>query len=64
MSTRRKLLLAIIILIVVAAHVALFAAGGQWRRLGIALILVDVFSAWFVFAAIRETRKLDKHPNP
>jgi len=63
MSTRRKLLLAIIILIVVAAHVALFAAGGQWRRLGIALILVDVFSAWFVFA-IRETRKLDKHPNP
>ncbi len=56
---RRKLLLVCILSIVVAAHVALFTAGGNWRTLGLALVCVDVFSAWFVFFAIRETKKLE-----
>jgi hypothetical protein len=41
-------------------HVALFAAGGSWRTLGKALIVVDVISVWFVVSAVREFRKLDE----
>jgi len=60
MTHRRKVTLILILLIVLAAHVALFAAGGSWRSAGVALLAVDVISGWFVFAAVREMRKLDK----
>lgn len=60
MSPRRKILLSIILLIVLAGHIVLFAAGGSLRRTGLALLAVDIISAWFVFATIREMRKLDK----
>jgi hypothetical protein len=59
-SSRRKIVLAAVLTIVVGAHIALFAAGGTWRRAGFALLAVDVVSAWFVFAAVREVRNLDK----
>jgi len=60
MSTHRKLVLAVILMLVASDHLALFAAGGTWRRAGLALIAVDVISAWFVFAAVHEVRKLNK----
>ncbi len=60
MSYRRKLILTVIVLLIVALHVALFAAGGSWRTLGKVLVAVDIFSGWFVFAAIRESHKLEK----
>ena len=58
-KSRRKLLLIPALLILIGLHVALFAAGGTWRTLGFVLVAVDVFSSWFVFVAIRETRKLE-----
>ena len=61
---RRKLLLLLILFAVVGAHVALFLAGGSWRTLGLALIGVDVFSAWFVIFAIREAIKLENKDAP
>ena len=61
---RRKLLLLLILSVVLGAHVALFLAGGSWRTLGLALVGVDAFSAWFVIGAIRETRKLEKKEAP
>ncbi len=63
MSTRRKVVLVIIIAILLGVHVALFAAGGTWRTLGLALVTVDVVAGWFAFAAVREMRKLDKENN-
>lgn len=60
MSARRKIVLAVVLLIVIAGHLALFIAGGTWRTLGVALVAVDAISAWFVFAALRELRKMDK----
>jgi hypothetical protein len=59
MTLRRKSLLAFILLVVAAFHIGLFAAGGIWRTLGKILVLVDVFSAWLFFTAIKETRKLE-----
>ncbi len=53
----------IILPVAIAGHIGLFAAGGTWRRAGLALVAVDVISAWFVFAAVREIRKLDKESN-
>jgi len=61
--SRRKIVLVVILLVVIAGHVALFVTGGTWRRLGLGLVVVDVISAWFVFAAVREMRKLDKENN-
>jgi hypothetical protein len=59
MTVRRKTLLATTLLLVTALHVALSAGGGTWRTLSKILILVDIISAWFFFAAIKETRKLE-----
>ena len=64
MNRRRKAILFFILAILIGIHGGLFAAGGQWRTAGKILIVVDVLSGWFVFAGIRETRKLehkDKH---
>jgi len=60
MSARKKALLAVIVALLIGVHVALFAAGGTWRTMGLALIGVDVFSAWFVFGAVHEMKKLDE----
>ncbi len=60
LSNGRRILLLIVILVVAGVHVGLFAAGGQWRTLGKILVVVDLFSAWFVFGAVRETRKLEQ----
>ncbi len=60
MAIRRKLLLGSILLAIVALHLGLFAAGGAWRTLRKVLVVVDIFSGWFVFAAVRESRKLEK----
>jgi len=60
MNGRKKALLSIVLVVLVGVHVALFAAGGTWRTMGLALIGIDVFSAWFVFAAVREMKKLDR----
>jgi hypothetical protein len=60
MSIRRKLALAVVLLVIVTLHVGLFAAGDTWRTLGKVLIAVDAISGWFVVAAIRESRKLEK----
>ncbi len=59
-SPRRKLVLLVILLVFVAVHVALFAEGGTWKTLGLVLLALDAFSGWFLFAAIRESRKLDQ----
>ena len=59
MSAKRKAVLAAILAIILGVHIALFAAGGQWRSVGKVLVVVDIVSGWFVFAAIRETRKLE-----
>ncbi|MGC2324812.1 MAG: hypothetical protein WA463_19410 [Terriglobales bacterium] len=60
MAKKRKLLLIVVLVIAMAAHVALFAAGGNWRTLGFVLVAVDVISALFIVGAIREFRKLDE----
>jgi len=60
MNGRKKALLSIVLVVLVGVHVALFAAGGTWRTMGLALIGIGVFSAWFVFAAVREMKKLDR----
>jgi hypothetical protein len=60
MNGRKKALLSIVLVVLVGVHVALFAAGGTWRTMGLALIGIDVFSAWFVFAAVREMKKIDR----
>ena len=60
MTTRKKVLLTVILVVLVGIHVALFAAGGTWRTMGLALIGVDLFSAWFVFGMVREMKKLDR----
>jgi hypothetical protein len=38
----------------------LFTMGGNWRTLGLILVVVDVISALFIVGAIREFRKLDE----
>jgi len=60
MTTRKKVLLAMILIVLVGVHLALFTAGGTWRTMGLALIGVDLFSAWFVFGMVREMKKLDR----
>jgi len=60
MTTRKKVLLTVILVVLLGIHVALFAAGGTWRTMGLALIGVDLFSAWFVFGMVREMKKLDR----
>jgi hypothetical protein len=60
MSGRKKALLAVIVVLLIGIHVALFAAGGTWRTMGLALIGVDLFSAWFVFGVVREMKRLDQ----
>ena len=60
MNRPRKILLTIVLVIVIAAHVALFAAGGQWRTVGLVLIAVDIVGSLFVIGALREFRKLDQ----
>jgi uncharacterized membrane protein len=64
MSSGRKIVLGAIAAILLAAHVALFAAGGSWRTMGKALLIVDVISIWFVIGAMREFRKLDEGKAP
>jgi hypothetical protein len=60
MSGRKKALLAVIVVLLIGVHAGLFAAGGTWRTMGLALVGVDLFSAWFVFGAVREMKKLDQ----
>ncbi|HLH08680.1 MAG TPA: hypothetical protein VKW78_15685 [Terriglobales bacterium] len=48
------------LLLIAAAHAALFTAGGTWRTVGFVLAGIDVFSAWFVIMAVRESRKLER----
>ncbi len=60
MKRKRKALLIIVLAAAIAAHVALFAVGGNWRTMGMILIAVDVVAALFVLGAIREFRKLDE----
>jgi len=60
----RKILVTIVLVIVVAAHVALFAAGGQWRTVGLILIAVDIVGSLFVVGALREFKKLDEKEKP
>ena len=60
MSTGRKTVIAVVLLVIVTVHVALFSAGGSWRTLGKLLVVVDLVSAWFMVAAVRESRKLEK----
>jgi len=50
----------VVLVVLIAAHVALLAAGGTWRTMGLILVAVDSISALFVVGAIREFRKLDK----
>lgn len=59
MSTKKKVLLVVMLAVLLSVHVGLFAAGGQWRTVGKILLVVDIVSGWFIFAAIRETRKLE-----
>ncbi len=59
MNRKRKSLLIIVLAIAIAAHIALFAVGGNWRTVGMILIAADVVSVLFVLGAIREFRKLD-----
>ena len=60
MTRKRKSLLIIVLAGAIAAHIALFAVGGNWRTLGMILVAVDVVSVLFVLGAIREFRKLDE----
>lgn len=60
MTKNRTALLIAVLVAAIAAHIALFAAGGSWRTLGFIFVAVDVFSALFVVAAIRQFRKLDE----
>ena len=57
MTKKRKIALVIILAVVLAGHVALFAAGGTWRTAGIALLVVDVVSGWFILGGLHEFRK-------
>jgi uncharacterized membrane protein len=59
MPKKRKIALAIILAVVLAGHVALFAAGGTWRTTGIALLVVDVISGWFIIGALHEFKKAE-----
>jgi len=45
-------------------NVALFAAGGQWRTVGLILIAVDIVGSLFVVGAVREFKKLDEKEKP
>jgi len=61
--TRKRtgvLIVVVVVVVLIAAHVALFAAGGSWRTMGLVLVAVDAISALFVAGAIREFRKLDE----
>ena len=58
--TRKRTGVLIVVVVLIAAHVALFAAGGNWRTMGLVLVAVDAISALFVVGAIREFRKLDE----
>jgi hypothetical protein len=60
MTGRKKIVLGAVIGVVLAVHVSLYAAGGTWRPMSLALLAVDVFSAWFVVGAVREFKKLDR----
>jgi len=60
MTRKRKTLLIIVLSGAIAAHIALFAVGGNWRTLGMILVAVDVVSVLLVLGAIREFRKLDE----
>jgi len=60
MTRKRKGVLIVVLVVLIAAHVALLAAGGTWRTMGLILVAVDSISALFVVGAIREFRKLDK----
>jgi len=60
MGRKRKAVLIVVLVVAVAAHVALFASGGNWRTMGLVLIGVDAISVLFVVGAIREFRKLDE----
>ena len=60
MGKKRKVLLTVVLAIVIAAHILLFTMGGNWRTLGLILVVVDVISALFIVGAIREFRKLDE----
>jgi len=61
---KRKGFLIAILAVAAAAHVALFASGGNWRTMGLVLIGVDAISLLFVVGAIREFRKLDERKDP
>ena len=58
--TRKRTGVLILVVVLIAAHVALFAAGGNWRTMGLVPVAVDAISALFVVGAIREFRKLDE----
>ena len=60
MTAGRKRALVLVLAAILAGHVALFAAGGSWRRLGMILVGVDVVSAALVARALRQFRKLDR----
>ena len=60
MTRKRTGVLIVVVVVLIAAHVALFAAGGNWRTMGLVLVAVDAISALFVVGAIREFRKLDE----
>jgi len=60
MTRKRTGVLIVVVVVLIAAHVALFAAGGNWRTVGLVLVAVDAISGLFVLGAIREFRKLDE----
>ncbi len=64
MRGKRKLLLIVVLAAVIAVHLALFAAGGSWRTVGMVLVAVDVFSGLFILGGMRELRKLDQRRDP
>ena len=64
MTGKRKGLLIAVLAVAAAGHIALFAAGGNWRTAGLVLVAVDCISALFVVGAIREFRKLDEKKDP
>ena len=57
-------MLIIVLVVAIGVHVAPLAAGGQWPRVAMILIAVDVVGLLFVLGAIRAFKKLDEREKP